>query len=403
MKFLEYQDLAQFNCLLDGLDSGDSIVYGKIEVYSCKKTTQDKKLSKELAQRFTDTTATATATAAGELSPASPAGAASTSPPPSSLTSQAAPRTIPLQKNQFLSQRYGNNATQQQPGESRLAGSFEEHISSYTTTAAAAAAMTTTTANQSPRNNNNSNNVSTSASDSPFGPLSNSSSRNIFADLIATLNASYPDYDFRYAKPEDFTREHSMEHVYNSINLSLQDTLSLQNRNNLWSSIDSIIDTRNCEIYSYHPDEDDDDDDDPLALGNGKIWSWNYFFYNRKHKKILYFACNAKTKMSIRAHMSAGSQFGSHAASFGGALSASGGAGGMGIALNSSSMSGNMCDSAADTDSDYDSYYSNPKNQYVHAYPRSTTDDESYDGYHYGAMRTGGDDDDEDGMDFDDI
>lgn len=34
---------------------------------------------------------------------------------------------------------------------------------------------------------------------SPFGPLSQSSSRKTMVHLIATLNASYIDYDFRYA------------------------------------------------------------------------------------------------------------------------------------------------------------------------------------------------------------
>ncbi|KAI7834336.1 Maf1 regulator-domain-containing protein [Kickxella alabastrina] len=33
---------------------------------------------------------------------------------------------------------------------------------------------------------------------SPFGPLTESASRKVMFYLIATLNASFPDYDFRY-------------------------------------------------------------------------------------------------------------------------------------------------------------------------------------------------------------
>lgn len=33
---------------------------------------------------------------------------------------------------------------------------------------------------------------------SPFGPLTEKTSRHIFMDLISTLNHAFPDYDFRY-------------------------------------------------------------------------------------------------------------------------------------------------------------------------------------------------------------
>ena len=39
---------------------------------------------------------------------------------------------------------------------------------------------------------------------SPFGPLSESQSRKTFIDLIATLNASFPDYDFRFVRMRRF-------------------------------------------------------------------------------------------------------------------------------------------------------------------------------------------------------
>ncbi|EDN03291.1 predicted protein [Histoplasma mississippiense (nom. inval.)] len=57
---------------------------------------------------------------------------------------------------------------------------------------------------------------------SPFGPLSEHSSRRTFAYLIATLNASHPDYDFSHLlRPSDFRRERSLKRVMNTIDTTL--------------------------------------------------------------------------------------------------------------------------------------------------------------------------------------
>jgi len=128
-------------------------------------------------------------------------------------------------------------------------------------------------------------------STSPFGsPLS--ANRAVLADLIATLNESYTDYDFSDAKPDDFA-VHSLESVFNSVNLGLRDALEPNQRVEMWNLIDSAICIADCDILSYVPE----DDDDPMALGEGKIWSWNYFFYNKKQKKLLFLACYAKSKV----------------------------------------------------------------------------------------------------------
>ena len=51
----------------------------------------------------------------------------------------------------------------------------------------------------------------------------------------------------------------------------------------LWSAVDEVISMYECDIYSYNPDESDPFGED------GYIWSFNYFFYNKKLKRILYF------------------------------------------------------------------------------------------------------------------
>ncbi|KAL8128680.1 hypothetical protein V2J09_017835 [Rumex salicifolius] len=52
----------------------------------------------------------------------------------------------------------------------------------------------------------------------------------------------------------------------------------------LYMALDEVIDLPECEMYSYNPDCDAD----PF-LEKGAIWSFNFFFYNRKLKRIVSF------------------------------------------------------------------------------------------------------------------
>lgn len=56
----------------------------------------------------------------------------------------------------------------------------------------------------------------------------------------------------------------------------------------LWAAIDDEISLENCDIYSYNPDLVSD----PFGE-DGCLWSFNYFFYNKKLKRIVFFTCRA--------------------------------------------------------------------------------------------------------------
>ncbi|PKK66981.1 repressor of RNA polymerase III transcription MAF1-like [Rhizophagus irregularis DAOM 181602=DAOM 197198] len=122
---------------------------------------------------------------------------------------------------------------------------------------------------------------------SPFGPMDQPSSRRMLFNLIATLNASYPDYDFSDVKPDQFTKHQSVPMVCNYINNTLFNLGHAYIINNLalWKVIDEIIELDECSVYSFNPDNDSD----PNAE-DGAIWSFNFFFYNKKLKRILFFA-----------------------------------------------------------------------------------------------------------------
>lgn len=64
--------------------------------------------------------------------------------------------------------------------------------------------------------------------------------------------------------------------------------LDTQLQNPLWTTIDDEIQLNDCDIYSYNPDLNSDPFGEP-----GSLWSFNYFFYNKKLKRIVFFTCRA--------------------------------------------------------------------------------------------------------------
>lgn len=52
--------------------------------------------------------------------------------------------------------------------------------------------------------------------------------------------------------------------------------------------MDEEICLAECDIYSYNPDLDSD----PFGE-DGSLWSFNYFFYNKRLKRIVFFSCRS--------------------------------------------------------------------------------------------------------------
>lgn len=132
---------------------------------------------------------------------------------------------------------------------------------------------------------------SRSQSDDGEGFLCDTISTKTLFYLISTLNASFPDYDFSNAKSEEFSKEPSLQCVVNAVDSQLFATVgdafsSLKQQ--LWSTIDEEISLAECDIYSYNADLTSD----PYGE-EGSIWSFNYFFYNKKLKRLVFFTCKA--------------------------------------------------------------------------------------------------------------
>jgi len=132
---------------------------------------------------------------------------------------------------------------------------------------------------------------------SPFGPLSDSGSRKTLISLISILNASFPDYDFCNVKPEQFLKEIGAHMVINSVNTMLAGVVPNYNIDigpKLWNAVDTEICIKECDIYSYIPDYHSD----PYVEEEGNIWSFNYFFYNKRLRRIVYISFHAVSKMT---------------------------------------------------------------------------------------------------------
>eukprot|EP00577_Skeletonema_sp_RCC1716_P009457 CAMPEP_0113389084 /NCGR_PEP_ID=MMETSP0013_2-20120614/9431_1 /TAXON_ID=2843 ORGANISM="Skeletonema costatum, Strain 1716" /NCGR_SAMPLE_ID=MMETSP0013_2 /ASSEMBLY_ACC=CAM_ASM_000158 /LENGTH=651 /DNA_ID=CAMNT_0000272123 /DNA_START=286 /DNA_END=2241 /DNA_ORIENTATION=+ /assembly_acc=CAM_ASM_000158 len=177
--------------------------------------------------------------------------------------------------------------------------------------------------------------------------------RRLVTDLILTLNASFPDYDFGDARPSDFCTLPVPE-AMRRINDKLSEFAATTDRGQdflprFWSSMDDVVlGLKDAEVYSYAPQAGDDDPLEFLTMsmaggneaGDGNflptttattnnsgsrfvsgdalncldtstvlslpdriptskaddsahvtLWSMNYFFVSGNKKRIVLFAC----------------------------------------------------------------------------------------------------------------
>lgn len=114
------------------------------------------------------------------------------------------------------------------------------------------------------------------------------SKRTLF-DIVALLNLSYPDYDFTQTKSNRFSLVNYQDCVRN-VDGKFSATVSNYSRvrDEIWKAINEEINVPLCTIYSYIPDYNSD----PFTE-DGCIWSFNYLFYNKSLKRFLFFACRA--------------------------------------------------------------------------------------------------------------
>lgn len=120
-----------------------------------------------------------------------------------------------------------------------------------------------------------------------LGDFSELATRRLMTDLILTLNASFPDYDFSNTKPNQFEKLR-IGVVRKRIYERLSELATFKSEKDwlaeMWMAVNDVIDLRECDIYSF---EDEIDDENYL-------WSFHYFFVNKPLKRIVFFTCSEK-------------------------------------------------------------------------------------------------------------
>lgn len=120
--------------------------------------------------------------------------------------------------------------------------------------------------------------------DSPFGPLTQSSSRKLFGYLIGALNATFPDHDFSTVEPNHFHLVPSTAELIAKVNSLLISFGKSTGLDWVWQTINTHIELDQCICFQFDPQQSFVDD-------LGVMWCNMYFIYNKKKKRVafLYF------------------------------------------------------------------------------------------------------------------
>ncbi|KAI5659471.1 hypothetical protein M9H77_28264 [Catharanthus roseus] len=102
----------------------------------------------------------------------------------------------------------------------------------------------------------------------------------------------YPDYDFSAVNAHQFFTEESWDgfkQIFDIYMCEASKEWVAANEGSplletLYKALDEVVKVAECEIYSYNPEADAD----PF-LERGSIWSYHFFFYNRKLKRVVSF------------------------------------------------------------------------------------------------------------------
>lgn len=94
-----------------------------------------------------------------------------------------------------------------------------------------------------------------------------------------------------FKQSSEFSAEPSLTWVQGAVDAALSAVGGIrwrQLRPALWAAMEEEIQLPECRIYSYNPDLASDPFGEP-----GCLWTFNYFFYNKKLKRIVFFTCRA--------------------------------------------------------------------------------------------------------------
>eukprot|EP00538_Stauroneis_constricta_P011758 CAMPEP_0119562934 /NCGR_PEP_ID=MMETSP1352-20130426/21957_1 /TAXON_ID=265584 /ORGANISM="Stauroneis constricta, Strain CCMP1120" /LENGTH=370 /DNA_ID=CAMNT_0007611445 /DNA_START=388 /DNA_END=1500 /DNA_ORIENTATION=+ len=129
--------------------------------------------------------------------------------------------------------------------------------------------------------------LGSSARKTSLGNFSDIGTRKLMTDLILTLQASFPDYDFSYVTPQQFSKM-DYSAVRDHVDRHLNEFASQQPSSNflmeMWDAVNAVIALKECDVYCFEEEE----------LKADGLWTFNYFFVNKSLKRVLFFTCQEK-------------------------------------------------------------------------------------------------------------
>ncbi|ANQ06763.1 Repressor of RNA polymerase III transcription [Plasmodium coatneyi] len=118
--------------------------------------------------------------------------------------------------------------------------------------------------------------------------------KNILTNVINILNYVFPDYEFKFLNKSNLKQIKNMNTVIDNINYNLFYVIENIYRGfnkRIWKILKELIDFKHCDVYTYL----NDTDNDPY-VDKESISSFNYFFFAKKNRRILFISCITKPK-----------------------------------------------------------------------------------------------------------
>mmetsp|Transcript_14308 Transcript_14308/g.18695 ORF Transcript_14308/g.18695 Transcript_14308/m.18695 type:complete len:357 (+) Transcript_14308:388-1458(+) len=314
MKYIQDNALAQWTSALTEVSIGHSrILHGRLEMYSMKRVSSDKKYAAVLGEKYVEQIQQDQELAAIL--------------PPTPVVLSDTKRTRGGRKR---SQSTGRLEEASSSCVTFSPDLIQGGVSNSTTTTSA----TTTSGPPSKRSRSCSldEGLKPRKAVTALGDFNETGTRRLMTDLVLTLNASFPDYDFSSIKPTDFKKLPVKDTVHR-VNESLSEwaTASVYNNlNGMWHTIDQSLQLKDCDVYKFIPPEDnttssflmssvgedsmggseDGDSSDvaegmsPTHGGGGSrthtvLWSFYYLFVNKHLKRILLFSGAESMRQSV--------------------------------------------------------------------------------------------------------
>ncbi|KAK4715505.1 hypothetical protein R3W88_013843 [Solanum pinnatisectum] len=142
-------------------------------------------------------------------------------------------------------------------------------------------------------------------SSSPVEYLMCRSSRKTLIYLLLSLYHMYPDYDFSAVNAHQFFTEESWDsfkqifdvYMFEASKEWLDANEGSALLETLYKALDEVVKVAECEIYTYNPEADAD----PF-LEKGAIWSYHFFFYNRRLKRVVSFRFSCVSNLVGEGH-----------------------------------------------------------------------------------------------------